>query len=165
MIKELANGRIRLPTDRSTDLFEMFCHFQDSQLAMCSELETIADCLPNILNKDVWLKTAQSIFPLLSKAHGFEELELFPAILERKKDELRFEEVIKRLQSEHHNDEDYAESVAHAIRCYVRDDDHSKAEGLSWMLRGFFESTRRHIAFEREHILPCLNLQRHSNKN
>lgn len=72
---------------------------------------------------------------------------------------MKFKDVLNRLESEHHNDEDYAESVAQAIGCYVLCDDHRKAESLSWMLRGFFESIRRHIAFEREHILPFLDDQ------
>lgn len=141
----------------STELRAKFIDYQDSQLTMCLELEAIADSLPNIFDKDVWLTTAHSVFLLLAKAHSFEELELFPILLQQQGAALRLGEVLKRLESEHHNDEDYAENVAQVIGNYVRHDDHSKAEGLSWMLRGFFENIRRHIAFEREHILPLLN--------
>lgn len=141
----------------STELRAKFIDYQASQVTMCLELEAIADSLPNVFDKDLWLKKSQSISSVLEKAHSFEELELFPALLRQQGAELRFADVLKRLESEHHNDEDYAENVAHAIGIYVKHNDHSKAEGLSWMLRGFFESIRRHIAFEREHILPFLD--------
>jgi hypothetical protein len=32
------------------------------------------------------------------------------------------------------------------------------AEVVGFMLRGFFESLRRHIAFEREHVLPRIGM-------
>ena len=156
MIKDLTNSQSERQSKRSSDLRAKFVEYQDLQLAMCLKLEAIADSLPNIFDKDLWLKSSQSISPVLEKAHSFEELELYPALLRQKGAELRFADVLKRLESEHHNDEDYAENVAHAIGNYVKHNDHNKAESLSWMLRGFFESIRRHIAFEREHILPFL---------
>lgn len=32
------------------------------------------------------------------------------------------------------------------------------AEAIGFMLRGFFEGLRRHIAFEREHVLPMIGI-------
>jgi hypothetical protein len=34
------------------------------------------------------------------------------------------------------------------------------AEAVGFMLRGFFKNVRRHVAFEREHVLPMIAISR-----
>jgi hemerythrin-like domain-containing protein len=63
---------------------------------------------------------------------------------------------IERLKSEHWVDEDYGEEIFLALKDFVANQNPAKAETLSWMLRGFFESMRRHIAFEHAVILPVV---------
>ena len=67
---------------------------------------------------------------------------------------------IERLRFEHLGDEEFASDLCSSLRQFVTDRATSNVESLAWMLRGFFEGVRRHIAFEREHILPLV--QRHS---
>ena len=63
---------------------------------------------------------------------------------------------LERLQYEHWKDESFAEEVSDGLIKFVSDSDHPSADTLAYMLRGFFEGLRRHIAFEAEHILPLL---------
>jgi hemerythrin-like domain-containing protein len=67
---------------------------------------------------------------------------------------------VERLRYEHWEDESFADEVADALIRFVTDRASSNAETLAYMLRGFFEGLRRHIAFEREHIVPILCRQR-----
>ena len=60
---------------------------------------------------------------------------------------------LERLQYEHWKDESFAEEVSDGLIKFVSDSDHPSADTLAYMLRGFFEGLRRHIAFEVEHIL------------
>ena len=64
------------------------------------------------------------------------------------------QETVLRLKNEHLGDEDFAEDIGAALQNYVMQQNQQQAESLGWMLRGFFENIRRHVAFEREHILP-----------
>jgi hemerythrin-like domain-containing protein len=134
-------------------------HFQGfirQQEAVCMELEMIADGLPDRIDSHSCLSTAQQLLPLVRRAHEFEESELFPAVLARFPSPSDMEDVIERLKFEHWGDEDFAEQVYHQIREFVNTRKPDMAEHLAWTLRGFFQNLRRHIAFEREFILPML---------
>ena len=139
------------------DLAHTFATFLDQQQLICRELEAIADSLPDSLNSQACLDTAQRLLPLIKRAHEFEENILFPLIVKKENPtpvQPAIAETIERLQFEHWGDEDFASDVYHGIRAYVAGRDRNSAESLGWMLRGFFESMRRHIAFEREFVLP-----------
>lgn len=137
-------------------LVSCFCKYIQQQEAMCLELENIADGLPNQIDAHSCLSTAQQLLPLVKLAHGFEEEQLFPALLARPASADGLPETIERLKFEHWGDEDFAEQVYHQIRAYVAKPEPSLVEPLAWTLRGFFQSMRRHIAFEREFLLPIL---------
>ena len=66
---------------------------------------------------------------------------------------------LERLKYEHWEDESFAEEVSDGLIRFVSDPDHPSPDTLAYMLRGFFEGLRRHIAFESEHILPLLRRQ------
>ena len=136
------------------DLVADFNNYLNWQLMVCVELEAIADSLPAVVNNQAAQKTADALLPLLKQAHAFEENELFPFLLKNQHITQALKDTIERLQTEHLGDEDFAQDIHNAIQDYLIEMDRGKAESLSWMLRGFFEGIRRHIAFEREHILP-----------
>lgn len=133
----------------------LFRHFQ-SQLGLCAALEDIADSLPNDVNKQKCLHAAQSIPPIVKAAQDFEENFLFPSLKSNQPVSVNLTLNIERLCAEHCEDESFGDEVADAL--------HELAQGqlqnvdkLSYMLRGFFEGLRRHIAFEQEHLLPLLS--------
>jgi hemerythrin-like domain-containing protein len=139
------------------DLAQVFAYHLKAQEAICDNLEAIADSLPASVNHQMCIQVTQELAPLISQAHRFEENQLFPLLMNVRDPHLDVAQTIKRLQAEHLSDEDYAEELCGAISSFRADADHSKGENLGWMLRGFFESIRRHIAFEREYILPLVN--------
>src|SRR5665213_574832 len=121
------------------------------QESLCDRLEHLADSLPDALNVQESLYVAQSLLPTVVMAHRFEEDKVFPLLRKA-----TLPSTIDRLGFEHMGDEEYANDIILALRAYVPERRSANAETLAWMMRGFFEALRRHIAFEREHILPLL---------
>ncbi|TIT86606.1 MAG: hemerythrin domain-containing protein, partial [Mesorhizobium sp.] len=104
------------------------------------------------------LGVANTIVPLLREIHRYEETVVFPAYeaaLTLAESKLAS---TNRLRAEHLEDECYADELTEALLAIGHGDRIENAEAVGFMLRGFFESVRRHIAFEREHILPRIGL-------
>ena len=143
---------IRIHLDR--ELLNRFESHLLRQGHICEELESLADQLPDAVDSHSCLSLAQRLPVLVKTAHEFEEDTFFPAISEHTDVFEDLTSVLERLKFEHWGDEDFAEDVRNALRNFVSDREHTNVESLAWMLRGFFEGMRRHLAFEREHILP-----------
>jgi hypothetical protein len=132
----------------------------EEQLALCRKLEEVADQLPEITDTQLCLHLAKRIHPMICDAHEYEEKTLFPMLMATANIDADLKATVERLRYEHWEDESFADEVADALIRFVTDRASSNAETLAYMLRGFFEGLRRHIAFEREHIVPILCRQR-----
>lgn len=122
----------------------------------CGRLETVADHLPDGIDPRDCLLLAQNIVPLVRRAHQFEEQTVFPLLLSHIDLTPDVRASLDRLKLEHLGDEEFASDLCLALREFVTNRERSNVETLSWMLRGFFEGLRRHVAFERAHLLPLL---------
>ena len=131
-------------------------HHLNVQHNLCCALESIADSLPSEVRTDDCLAVARSIHPIIHRSHVFEENVLFPVLRQRCNREPHLAETLDRLLGEHWEDESFAEEVRHELVDFVAGPGTVNVEKLSYMLRGFFEGLRRHIAFEREHLIPML---------
>lgn len=130
-------------------------HYQ-SQLGLCAALEDIADSLPNDVNKQKCQLAAQSISSIIKSAHDYEEAVLFPALRGAEQDLSPIGTNLERLHAEHCEDESFGEEVSDALQ-ELASGQLENVDKLSYMLRGFFEGLRRHIAFEQEYLLPLLD--------
>jgi len=124
--------------------------------ALCAALEELADELPSNVNNQRALYIARTIYSLVCKAHLFEESIVFPFLEKSLSKNPAMRETINRLKSEHWEDESYAIELQDGLSEFVTNRSEQDSERLGYMLRGFFEGMRRHLAFEREHILPML---------
>ncbi len=59
---------------------------------------------------------------------------------------------LERLAAEHREDASYGEEVAEALLLFGCGRNVLGAETLGFMLRGFFGSLRRHVAFEQDFV-------------
>lgn len=125
------------------------------QLDICAELERIADSLPDSIDRHACLRAATRIGPAMRAVHAFEEGEVFPALL-LAVPYPGIEQTVERLRFEHWEDESFAAEVQETLQGYVAGEPGVIVESLAYMLRGFFEGKRRHVAFEREHVMPLL---------
>lgn len=134
---------------------ELYRHHR-KQLEICDRLEKLADSLPGDIDRQECLSISWQIFPTIKAAHEFEEKELFPALTKKCVDPETLSKSLERLRFEHWEDESSAEDLSVALRSVVSDPKRENPDKLAYMLRGFFEGMRRHIAFETEHLLPQL---------
>lgn len=65
---------------------------------------------------------------------------------------------LERLRFEHYADLCFAEEIHDGLLAFGRGEDLMTADAIGYMLRGFFESVRRHVAFEKEILVPLLAL-------
>ncbi len=142
----------------------LFLDHLNSLDGLCRDLETIADRLPASIDVRSSLAVADNILPIINSAHKFEEEHIYPVLIDAIRNGATMRVEIERLKTEHWVDEDFGEDIHAALTDFVANQNPAKAETLSWMLRGFFESMRRHIAYEQAVILPVI-LKKLGSKN
>jgi len=128
----------------------------DRKLRLCSELESIADTLPQHPNLLICLLVASELVPLLAASHQFEEDRLFPAFMTGTSDPEARGLSVRRLRAEHVEDACAAQDITELLFATGHGHPIENPEAFGFMLRGFFENVRRHVAFEREHIMPIV---------
>ena len=128
----------------------------DEALLLCDELERIADDLPHKVQRALCLSIAARIVPMLKHSHAYEEEVVFPAFAAAATTPAVGDASIRRLKAEHVEDECAAQDLADVLFAIGHGSAIDNPEALGFMLRAFFETMRRHIAFEREHVMPVL---------
>ena len=134
----------------------VFRRAQGEILGLCDILEDIADSLPDNLDRRKCRLAATSIEPLIIDVHRFEEHTIFP-MARRELSRLGApNRCIRRLEAEHFEDQCYAGELSAALTDAIEGASFH-AEMLGYMLRGFFDSVRRHTAFERDYLLILID--------
>ncbi|PWK63399.1 hemerythrin domain-containing protein [Aminobacter sp. AP02] len=128
-----------------------------AKLALCDRLEAIADSLPAGLNRRECLLAARALGPGMAETHRFEEIEIYPHFAASLGQSAEARKTVARLKHEHFEDEGYAAELRDALRFAARWRRAQNPETLGFMLRGFFGAVRRHVAFERDHVLAQLS--------
>ena len=149
----LASARL----DRETIPASVMKRAHREKLQLCDALERIADALPSV-DRVKCLGTANVLVPLLRSIHRYEETIVFPAYEAAVQGSNASVASIPRLRAEHVEDECFADEVTEILLAIGHGATVENAEAIGFMLRGFFESLRRHIAFEREHVLPLIGI-------
>lgn len=130
------------------------------KLDLCDRLEAIADTLPANIDRFQCLHVANRLVPLFRATHAYEENYLFPEFGSDERHGNARRESIRRLTAEHIEDECAAQDITEVLMAIGHGAPVENPEALGFMLRAFFECVRRHIAFEREHILPVMAEER-----
>lgn len=126
------------------------------QQNLCNAIEELADLLPYNVSPSQCLYVARALPAVMRCAHEFEENHIFPYLRTVAADDDRLAATLDRLHGEHWEDESYADELNAELLEFASQASHERATRLGYMMRGFFDSVRRHIAFEREHIVPIL---------
>src|SRR5262249_51248090 len=142
-------GTARLLSDTPTGAVSLdwLKKAHDAQLTLCMALEEIADSLPANVNRQKCIYAAKSLIPLINGIHRYEEEALFPMLENLGAGNRDLASSIARLKFEHVEDECFAEELTDTLTRLGSGDAAVNAEAAGYMLRGFFESLRRHIAF------------------
>lgn len=132
------------------DLIE---HDHARHAGLCDMLEEIADDLPDNVDRRRCRDAAHMLKHDLPLHHRDEEEGLFP-LLRRHATSGKLGHIMSRLESEHSADEGFADELIESLEGLAETGRPPNAEALGYMLRGFFESYRRHIHWENELLLP-----------
>lgn len=149
-------GQRRSDQWSSEEVAATYRSFLAEKNRFCDRLETLADLLPDGIDNQDCLRLAQNIVPLVMRAHVFEEQVVFPYLDSNPDLPDSAKQSFERLKYEHFGDEAFAHDLCVSLREFVTHRERSNPETLSWMLRGFFEGVRRHVAFEQALLLPLI---------
>jgi len=126
-----------------------------AELSLCNLLEQIADDLPEPLDRELANTGVIALRHCLKRHVALEEGHLYPVLVMRARRDEFTEDMLSQIKVEHAADEclahDTADQLEHAL---ARGGSVERPEMLGYMLRGFFECRRRHIAWEDATILP-----------
>lgn len=120
------------------------------KLRLCAVLERIADSLPAGVDRFQCLMVAHSLVPILRACHRLEEDVVFPIAARASVRQV----ILTRLAAEHLEDYSSAEELTEVLLAVGHGQPVENPEAFGYMLRAFFETVRRHVAYERDHILP-----------
>lgn len=125
------------------------------QRHLCDTLEAIADLLPRLPERRACLAALEVLERHLPMHHADEELGLFPLLRARCEPEDRIDAILRELEDEHVDDEALLTEVVLTLRALAADRGPERDPAVAgYVLRGFFESQRRHIAWEEATIMP-----------
>ena len=133
------------------DLIE---HEHAQNMRLCDLLEQIADGLPGDVDRRRCREAASALRYQLPLNHQDEEKGLFPLLRARAGASQNLDAILSRLASEHAADESFAGELTEELDHLAATGEARNPEVLGYMLRGFFESYRRHIQWEDTILLP-----------
>jgi hemerythrin-like domain-containing protein len=153
--RSVDQAEIITTTCRSPDPLAILREEHALQLELCGLLESIADGLPHQFDGSL-ANVAISILEQGMPSHmRLEEEALFPLLKARIPEGHALFSALQCLEQEHERDGAALLEIVDAIRSAIADGHVANPDMLGYMLRGFFEGQRRHIAWEDAVVLPA----------
>ncbi len=121
---------------------------------LCDLLEQIADSLPDDADPLQCRHAVRTLKEELPLHHRDEEDGLFPLLELRAQVDDNVTEHLAQLSLEHATDESFADELTEELEGLSLGRRPSNPNMLGYMLRGFFESYRRHLHWENTVVLP-----------
>lgn len=131
-------------------------HAHKDQLVLCDALESLADRLPDNVAHGECLHLRRAIPPILTAVHRLEEEIILPFITKRGRMPLGLPAILEQIRYEQIEEECYAEELCDALRAYGTGLVKPSPETLGYMLRTYFDCSRRRIRFDCTVLIPML---------
>jgi hemerythrin-like domain-containing protein len=133
---------------------EIIEHAHLAQTELCDALERIADGLPDEVDRRLcgWASACLKFDVPLH--HRDEDEALFPLLRRRAWPSDGMDAILDRLTREHDSDTDLGGELAEWLDVLAEGQRLANPEMVGYMLRGFFESYRRHIHWENTLVMP-----------
>ena len=144
------------PSRRLQEAISRIERNHDRILAICEDLEQLADTLPAIPANSRHFAIAHSLGATLRRANETEEREFLPLLAGILGPE-EYARSVESLIEEHRHDEAFADEVAEILMEWAVGERRHDADTVGYMLRGLFDNLRRHIARERDHLVAPLS--------
>ncbi len=136
---------------------ELYGQVRNEQIALCDILEDIADSLPHNVDKQICNHTAIVLNSIIKRAHKTEQNILFPYIKDNAPSAIDLTKTFARLKKQHLRDQYSGEELSEILLSYAISKPSHSAETTGYIIRAYFESLRRHIAFVDELISPTFD--------
>jgi hemerythrin-like domain-containing protein len=133
---------------------DVIAHEHELQERMCDALERVADGLPEEFDRRLVADLLPALKRDLTVHVEDEEKGLFPLLRQRAVPEDNLECILAQLCDEHAMDQGYAEEIVVQFDSLNRGASVGNPDMLGYMLRGFFETQRRHLLWETAVLLP-----------
>ncbi len=124
------------------------------QLLLCDALERIADGLPQDVDRRLCQQAMDALRNDIPLHHLDEERGLFPLIERRAEPHDNIQRILAKLSLEHRTDAGYSADLIESLETLSEGRKLGNPDMVGYMLRGFFESYRRHIQWEDTVVLP-----------
>jgi hypothetical protein len=131
------------------------CDDHALQLCLCDALEAVADGLPGV-NSALVQRTIDALCGGLLEEIGRRQQIAFDNLLQNAAGNRALDLIAIRLLDEQAHDACGVEELSDALRELVRQEQASNAEVTGYLLRGFFQARRRHIAWQTEVLIPLV---------
>ena len=120
---------------------------------LCDMLEEIADSLPAAFRPERCQQALGTLRVDLPRHHADEEYGLFP-LLKAVAEAASLGHALGRLEEDHQGDEANCDDLIPILELMANGEPPDNPEMVGYMLRGFFEAYRRHVAWENSIVLP-----------
>ena len=124
------------------------------EIHLCDMLERIADNLPEPVDAELAQAGIVTLRECLKRHTLLEEKYLYPALSDRLSEGELADDLLNHIKCEHAADESLAHDTADQLEEALAHGRVENPEMLGYMLRGFFDCHRRHIAWEDAIVLP-----------
>lgn len=139
---------------RTPDPIGLIAEEHALQRELCDLLESIADGLPHSFDKALAVIAVSILEGSVPRHMRLEEEALFPLLRLRIPNDDSLHAALDCLEEEHERDGAALDELTDALRTAAETGSVSNPDMLGYMLRGYFDSQRRHIAWEDRVVLP-----------
>jgi hemerythrin-like domain-containing protein len=136
-------------------VFEILAEEHALQRELCDLLEVIADGLPHTFDRGRAVVAVSLLEGALPAHTRLEEEALFPAIARRLPASHPVVTSLSVLEDDHAREEAALAEVTEALQAAIADPASTNMEALGYVLRGLFDSLRRHLDFEDRVVVPA----------
>ncbi len=133
---------------------EIIEHAHQAQAELCDALERIADGLPDEIDKRICAWAAAQLKFEIPLHHRDEDEALFPQLRRRAWPSDGMDAILDRLSREHDSDTDLGSELVEWLDYLAEGRRLANPDMVGYMLRGFFESYRRHLHWENTLVMP-----------
>lgn len=142
------------PRCRSPDPIALIAEEHALQRELCDLLEALADGLPHSLDKAIAVIAVSILEGSVPRHIRLEEEALFPILRSRIASDDPLWAALDCLEDEHERDGAALVELTDALKTAAAEGRATNPDMLGYLLRGYFDSQRRHIAWEDRVVLP-----------
>ena len=142
------------PACRTPDPIGLIAEEHALQRELCDLLEAIADGLPHSFDKALSVIAVSILEGSVPRHMRLEEEALFPVLRDRVASDDPLHAALACLEEEHERDGAALVELTDALKTAAQQGSVKNPDMLGYMLRGYFDSQRRHIAWEDRVVLP-----------